>query len=344
MINQTKSLQAPSGAWNGHRDVIGSNGEFGSYNTKSSVDFTPSALTEAEYRTLQSAYDYFNRKLFGGSLPQVLITLQRHPGARGFFSPERFKRRDAADRVHELALNPDCFTGRSDQEILSTLVHEMSHVWQEEYGERGRGRYHNREWARKMHSIGLMASDTGEPGGAPTGDSVSHYILDDRPFAKACSEFLEGAQLSWETAIEDGLRNAARGATRTKFTCPICGDNVWAKPSAEPVCGRCSLETSELIPMISPGQPQPARRRGAAPKCDYDKAIEILTGAVIKAKASNIALEDFLPPLLDVTAAVALSIDGEEAVRAAIARLESRIADWRAGTFPVNGTNQEAAR
>jgi hypothetical protein len=36
--------------------------------------------------------------------------------------------------AHELALNPDVFTGRSDELILSTLVHEMVHVWQETHG------------------------------------------------------------------------------------------------------------------------------------------------------------------------------------------------------------------
>jgi hypothetical protein len=36
--------------------------------------------------------------------------------------------------VHELALNPDNFTGRTDEMILSTLAHEMAHVWQQTYG------------------------------------------------------------------------------------------------------------------------------------------------------------------------------------------------------------------
>jgi predicted SprT family Zn-dependent metalloprotease len=31
--------------------------------------------------------------------------------------------------LDELAMNPDSFTGCSDEEILSTLAHEMAHVW-----------------------------------------------------------------------------------------------------------------------------------------------------------------------------------------------------------------------
>jgi hypothetical protein len=40
--------------------------------------------------------------------------LQRHARAKGYFSPVRFSDRlNDKVAVHELALNPDCFTGRS---------------------------------------------------------------------------------------------------------------------------------------------------------------------------------------------------------------------------------------
>jgi len=40
-------------------------------------------ITEREYRTFQDAYSFFNAKLFGNSLPDLLVTLQRHAGAKG---------------------------------------------------------------------------------------------------------------------------------------------------------------------------------------------------------------------------------------------------------------------
>jgi predicted SprT family Zn-dependent metalloprotease len=43
---------------------------------------------------------------------------------------------------HELALNPDEFTRRTDEMILSTLAHEMYHVWQQTHGTPPRRRYH----------------------------------------------------------------------------------------------------------------------------------------------------------------------------------------------------------
>lgn len=228
-------------------------------------------LTALEYGTFQDAYDHFNCALFEGRLPQVLITLQRHANARGYFSRDRFQHRDHIQkRVHEVALNPDCFNGRTDEEILSTLVHEMVHVWQQEHGHPGRGRYHNREWAALMYAIGLMPSVTGEPGGEVTGDRVSHYILENGLFLKVCRTFLNKYKLVWESATvndsddregsaggegsggtgrEGVTRVARRTQTRTKFTCPNCGLNAWAKPEAVMDCHSCSLEAHEPVPL-----------------------------------------------------------------------------------------------
>ena len=72
----------------------------------------PEAITPTEYRAFQDAYDFFNAELFGNSLPHVLVTLQRHARAKGYFAPERFPARVEDTTAHELALNPDCSTGR----------------------------------------------------------------------------------------------------------------------------------------------------------------------------------------------------------------------------------------
>lgn len=134
---------------------------------------TPS-ITEREYRAFQAAYDFLNTELFFGSLPHVLVTLQRHANAKGYFAPDRFAGRVQQSTAHELAMNPDVFTGRSDKLILSTLVHEMVHVWQQTFGKVPRRAYHDKQWAQKMKAIGLYPSTTGEPGGKETGQSVTH--------------------------------------------------------------------------------------------------------------------------------------------------------------------------
>jgi hypothetical protein len=136
------------------------------------------AFGQEDAGPLQDAYDFFNAELFGGVLPAVLITLRREPDAHGYFLPN-------PAGSWELALNPDGFSGRSDREILSTLVHEMVHVWQEACGNPSRGDYHNQQWAAKMCAIGLQPTATGQPGGQQTGVGMTHLIIPDGAYAHA---------------------------------------------------------------------------------------------------------------------------------------------------------------
>ena len=74
-------------------------------------------ITQAQYRAAQKAYKIFNAELFEGMLPNVLVTSQLHAKARGYFSPDRFSGRNEPATAHELALNPDCFTGRTYEQL-----------------------------------------------------------------------------------------------------------------------------------------------------------------------------------------------------------------------------------
>ena len=61
------------------------------FGTIQKVNMNKTIITLKEYQGFQRAYDFFNRELFAGSLPQVLVTLQRHANTRGYFAPFRFK-------------------------------------------------------------------------------------------------------------------------------------------------------------------------------------------------------------------------------------------------------------
>jgi hypothetical protein len=88
----------------------------------------PERITTAEADALQKAFDHFNRELFGGQLPDVLFTYQRHAGMLGHFAPNHFSSRTGGTRKpHNIALNPDGFVGKSDEFICSVLTHEQAH-------------------------------------------------------------------------------------------------------------------------------------------------------------------------------------------------------------------------
>jgi hypothetical protein len=164
-----------------------------------------------------------------------------HVSFIGFFSGERFSNTtDPADVADEIALNPVHFATHNPSEILSTLAHEMTHLWQHHYGRRPRKSYHDRQWAAKMREIGLIPTDTGAIGGKETGQKVSHVIATDGKFAKAAAALLKDhpAILYHDRSSDDAVRKK-KAASKTKYTCPGCGLNAWAKPAAPLVCGEC---------------------------------------------------------------------------------------------------------
>lgn len=209
--------------------------------------------TQETYSALQAAYEHFNQELFDGALPECLITLQRkEKRVLGYFSSQRFEDMGSGEKTDEIAMNPQHFKSRSIMEILSTLAHEMAHQWQAHCGTPSRTGYHNGEWAKKMESIGLMPSDTGELGGKKTGQRMTHYIIPGGLFERVCSALLsDGYRLAWgeivfEVQGDDGDKGSSKGkTTRAKFTCPDCGANAWGKPDLSLICGDC------MVPMVA---------------------------------------------------------------------------------------------
>lgn len=157
------------------------------------------APTTDLYASLQVVYEHFNQTLFKRSpLPNVMFTAQRQKSMMGYFSPERWTSKSGKN-CHELAINPS-YVGRSAIiELLQTLVHEMVHCWQYCYGKPGRANYHNKEWANKMESIGLMPSSTGKPGGRKTGQSMSDYPIVGGEFILQCRALVlfKNFELPW---------------------------------------------------------------------------------------------------------------------------------------------------
>lgn len=171
--------------------------------------------------------------------------------------------------VHEISINPD-FMNREDRDWHSTLVHEMCHLWQEDFGRPSRGGYHNSQWADKMIQVGLMPSDTGEAGGKRTGQSVTHYIIPGGKFEQVFNtlsrEDLQNLRLRYKPTLRryptpadpacaegDRGRNGRTGRSgrggeqkrkAKKYTCG-CGCNVWGKSGLVLRCGLCDTDFTE---------------------------------------------------------------------------------------------------
>jgi hypothetical protein len=158
-------------------------------------------------------------------------------GSYGHFRNDGYRHRTQGKTIHELNMNPDGFIGRDERSILSTLVHEMTHCEQEEFGKPSRGGYHNRQWAGMMKAIGLYPSDTGSEGGKETGPRMTHYIIPNDKYARAYKQLeATGFHLDWESVLLPDPDN--KPVSKLKYSCG-CGTNAWAKPDTHLICGIC---------------------------------------------------------------------------------------------------------
>jgi hypothetical protein len=196
------------------------------------------------YGPLRHAWKVFNRALFAGELPPCLITLQRRKRSLGYFAARRFESMDGVYVTDEIALNPAYFASSGAKDVLSTLAHEQTHQWQQHFGKPSGSGYHNKQWAAKMREIGLIPSDTGRVGGKMTGPRVDHYIDDGGLFERVADRLIaRGFVLAFverETAATSGIALKKR-LSKTRYTCPACGLNAWAKPNAGLKCTNCDL-------------------------------------------------------------------------------------------------------
>ena len=217
--------------------------------------------TEQAYGELQAAYDYFNRELFDGGLPDALISFQRKPGSAGHFAADRYATRDGTAKHHELGLNPSVFKHMTPEDILSTVVHEQVHAWQKTYGDPGRPGYHNREWANKMLEIGLIPTSTGKPGGNQTGQRIDHLIQPGGKFQRAAQKFLETSTITYVDLSDAGK---AKSASKTKFTCVKCSANAWGAPGLHLLHLGCNAPMLSAEQRRAQGHADPGPRKQSA--------------------------------------------------------------------------------
>jgi predicted SprT family Zn-dependent metalloprotease len=190
------------------------------------------------YDSLHKAFDHFNKTLFGGELPPVILVVHRKRNAHGYFWAEQWNAKDGEDKLPEIALNPETM-GRDEKEVLSTLVHEMVHHQQESFGTPPKTAYHNKEWADMMEAVGLIPTTTGERGGPRTGRNCTHVIDEGGVFDVECDKLMKQKSFDMSWFVRPQVKAKKRDLTKVKHTCPSCQTNIWGKLGINVECGGC---------------------------------------------------------------------------------------------------------
>jgi len=92
---------------------------------------------------------------------------------------------------------------------------------------------------------GRPPAPPGDPGVKPTGQRLDQCVEPGGRFARACAELVDERGFSVPyVELSDAAERAARerkAASKTRYTCPGCAANAWAKPGTWLACGACNL-------------------------------------------------------------------------------------------------------
>lgn len=201
-------------------------------------------LTVQTATYLNDAAAYFNKHLFNGQLPNVLITISRKKGAYGYFFPGAFSENGAA--IDEIALTPTSLC-RPTLETLSTLLHEQVHLWQQHFGKPSENTYHNKQWAKKMVEVGLLPFCVTDPT-KTTGYKCSHNIDPNGVFVSVAEKFIT---LRGDIPVQTNgtvKHKFVKVNHRPKLVCSSCNKS-FTIPSAvnvKIVCEDCDVEMDKV--------------------------------------------------------------------------------------------------
>jgi hypothetical protein len=198
----------------------------------STTDTIPAEIVADLYRHI----DQMREEFFAGRLPEIVLTFDVTDRRRlGHYHLQR-------NRVGvrwAVNLNPVHFA-RPLYHILATLLHELTHAWQHEYGTPSKAPHHNKQLREKCEAFGVPTDEAGHDLGVRHGSPFEEYCRRNRvafPTAPGAEHDIEGAGEPRPLLPQPPAR--PKGSKLKKWTCP-CGVNVRvAIAEFDATCNKC---------------------------------------------------------------------------------------------------------
>jgi hypothetical protein len=97
-------------------------------------------------------FDLFNAEFFDGQLPTCFLQIDpTRPSRLGHYR----RGRNGVGARHEINLNSQHLEDRSLYKVLGTLLHEMTHEWEELFGKPGHRNYHTKVFTQRCAAMGI---------------------------------------------------------------------------------------------------------------------------------------------------------------------------------------------
>jgi hypothetical protein len=77
---------------------------------------------------------------------------------------------------------------------------------------------------------------------------MTHHVIRGREFDRAANKLIaDGFKSNW-ASFNNGPGATDKKKNKIKYTCPLCGQNAWAKPEAKFICCECENPLEAELP------------------------------------------------------------------------------------------------
>lgn len=226
------------------------------------------------YTKIQTAIDEINARFFEGKgkqkIPHVVFAINNRCKSCvvAYVQADALYDKSKDEKLQYMAINPD-YLNRNIGEIVSTICHELCHVYEHAYIHIPRGGYHDKQWAELMRDCGLEPKYLNK-----SKTAVTHTINEGGEFASFVKEFTEkhgegffnivsySSEIQRKTRKELGIEydgeedgepradNADKpvkkyNRNKIKYICPECQAKVWGKAGLSIHCNECDCDLEE---------------------------------------------------------------------------------------------------
>lgn len=197
---------------------------------------------------LYKAFQLFNKELYNNELPEPSILIQNRGNKKNVMgwctTSKEWNDTINKEKKYEIAIISD-YLYRGMLPVLSTLLHEMAHLYDLQNGIQDvsrSGTYHNKNFKTVAESHGLLIEHDKGIGWSLSKlqSSTIDLIKKSNINEEAFSLIKIIPKVNDDEEGEEGEDTKSKSSTR-KYVCPKCGNIIRASKEVNVICGDCNV-------------------------------------------------------------------------------------------------------
>jgi predicted SprT family Zn-dependent metalloprotease len=235
---------------------------------------TENQYTSQLYAKFEKCVTQIEQRFFTGkgkhAFPKIVMAINNRVSSCvvAFVQADALYDKSTAEKIQYMGINP-YYLDRSVKDVLSTICHELCHIYENAFIHIARNGYHDKQWEKLMLDCGLQPKYLNK-----SKTAVSHTIIEGGEFEKFVRDFVEengedffslcsysrilDLKVRKELGLSEGEGDEPKpdnaGKTikkynrnKVKYTCPSCDAKVWGKTGLNIECSDCECSFTEEL-------------------------------------------------------------------------------------------------